>query len=673
MPIEVIRRYADEKWSPYTKEGDRYYIAKSQWADKDTVKGAGFVWHKEQKVWWTTEIGKACKLAEFADCLCKQELEDERAKRMKSVELSRSASTDVDFPRPDGLNYLGYQKVGIQYMIDRSGTLLADDMGLGKTIQCIGLLNADPTLKRVLVIVPASIRINWRRELEKWLVRDVKVAIGDNSMLPMPEDGYDIVIIGYDTARKMHAKLKKQHWDLLVVDEAHRVKNPDTQISRAIYGGRKKITKENGLPGYEDVPPIVARKIVFTTGTPIVNRPKELYYLLCAIDHSWRKKYYWYMRTFCNAHSTAFGMDADGANKEKLPELQQILRETIMIRRLKVDVLKELPPKRRQVIEFSDDEIAIVIGKEAQAVASRAEKRIELQERLMRAKIDGSDEAYNTAIKELQDFESIAFGDMAAVRKETAIAKIPYVINHLTEMMEAVDKIVLMAHHHEVQDQIFKHFGKVAVMHRGGMNDTEKQKSVDRFQQDASARIFVGSILASGVGTTLTAASYVCFAELDWVPGNVSQAEDRCHRIGQTDTVFVQHLVLAGSIDAKMARTIIEKQEIIELALDKEAVVEPIAVGIVPPVQTTRKEIAAIAEALTTEQVEAIHVGIRMLALYCDGAHRMDGMGFSKIDANIGHSFAQQSSLSPRQAAYGKKLCLKYKRQLPKEIIEAVK
>src|SRR3990167_6920453 len=164
-----------------------------------------------------------------------------------------------------------------------------------------------------------------------------------------------------------------------------------------------------------------------------------------------------------------------------------------------------------------------------------------------------------------------AFTEISKLRHATALAKLPMVMIHLRDQLDAGNKVVVFAHHHDVVAAIAAEFGAAAVTLTGETGMAERQAAVDRFQSDDSCTLFIGSIHAAGVGITLTAAAHVIFAELDWVPGNLSQAEDRCHRIGQSGSVLVQHLVLDGSIDATMAQTITAKQDIIDRALDDPA------------------------------------------------------------------------------------------------------
>lgn len=157
------------------------------------------------------------------------------------------------------------------------------------------------------------------------------------------------------------------------------------------------------------------------------------------------------------------------------------------------------------------------------------------------------------------------------MRHETALAKAPAVVSHLKDAMEGNrDKLIVFVHHKDVIDAMADAMQEVGVVQvTGDTPMAARQDAVDAFQNDPEVRLFIGNIQAAGVGLTLTASSHVVFAELDWVPGNMTQAEDRAHRIGQKNAVLVQHLVLDGSLDARLARTLIEKQAVLDQALDE--------------------------------------------------------------------------------------------------------
>jgi len=275
---------------------------------------------------------------------------------------------------------------------------------------------------------------------------------------------------------------------------------------------------------------------------------------------------FWLFATkFCNATGKPFGRDYSGASN--LDILQERLRASFMIRRLKKDVLTELPPKRRQIIAIPSTAAKSVVQQELnfyvtnQAMIEEAVAKAEIAQR------EGDKESYDAAAQDLKGLRQAAFEQMSRLRHDTAVAKVPYLIDYLKNTLEQEDKIVLFAHHQDVINPILDKFTSVAVKFDGTMSNGQKQQSVDRFQQDPKCKLFIGSVTAAGVGITLTAASYVLFAELDWRPAMVTQAEDRLHRIGQKESVLVQHVVFDGSLDANMAKKIVEKQKIIDKAI----------------------------------------------------------------------------------------------------------
>jgi SWI/SNF-related matrix-associated actin-dependent regulator 1 of chromatin subfamily A len=640
------------------------WIARCGYELRAVPKAAGFRWDPAQKVWFTTDGAIAAKLLD-PDGAAKvlAEHEQKQQARAAAIEASRAADVDVDLPVPEGLAYLPYQRAGIAIALARPAVLFGDEMGLGKTIQFIGLLNADPTLKRVLIVCPASLRLNWKRELAKWLVREMTIAIATpQSCHPLYSD---ITIVNYDILSKLSAKLHSVDWDAICCDEAHYLKNPEAKRTQAIVGKEKK--------GQVEAEPIKARKRVFLTGTPIPNRPIEGWPLFHYLDPVEFKSFFGYAKRYAAAASNGYGWDFSGSSN--LPELQDKLRASIMIRRLKADVLKELPAKRRSVIEIQAEDVDCV-SLEQEAWQRHEDAMLTMRTAVELAKASDDPQDYKDAVDRLKEAAQASFTEMSQLRHDTAVAKIPYVIEHLRNVTENGAKVVVFAHHHDVIEAIAKEFGSAAVTVYGATPMIERQQSVDRFQTDPSCLVFVGGILAAGVGLTLTAASHVVFAELDWVPGNVTQAEDRCHRIGQHDMVLVEHLVLEGSLDARMAHILVAKQEVIAAALDEKVVEAPVV-----PVKereraatesVSRDKLGELAAKLTAEKIYAIHQALQMLAGRCDGARELDGAGFSRIDVAIGHSLADAFSLTPRQAALGAKLVNKYRRQLPQTVLEAV-
>jgi SWI/SNF-related matrix-associated actin-dependent regulator 1 of chromatin subfamily A len=495
--------------------------------------------------------------------------------KLPYLHISAAVKQRVDaiaaLPIPAGLEYLDYQKDGILYGADHQHILNADEMGLGKTIQAIGILNADALSHRVLVICPATLKINWKREFKKWDVKNLSVEIIESGRiqkrkgvvdeLQFPDS--DVVIINFDILESWRTQLRQVRWDVLIVDEAHKLKNPKTGRTIEVFGCRKY--KEQ-----EAVDRIEARRYILLTGTPL-NKPRELWPVVRALDPrglgvSKRE----FEQRYCDGHmKPIYAKDTvlidgvkptrppiktvwDATGASNLDELNTLMRAKFMIRRMKADVLTQLPSKRRQ---------AIILAPTGPRLAGLIQKEVQMFDK------------YSAYVKE-QKFTTPEFQEMARVRKETGVAKVPFVIEHLKGVLDETDKVCVFAHHHEVVDGLvdaMREFG-VAVVD-GRTSNADRQKAVDAFQTGAP-RVFIGGIQAAGVGLTLTAASLAVFAELGWTPDELAQAEDRLHRITQVNSVLVQYLVWEGSLDERQAQLMVQKQEVSDKALGTKAITE---------------------------------------------------------------------------------------------------
>ena len=444
---------------------------------------------------------------------------------------------ELKIPCPPGLAYLPFQVEGVVFAAARRHALIADEPGLGKTIQAAGLINATEPEGRIVVVSPATLKINWQRELATWLVTPRECAISYGSDLP----DAPIVVIGYSTVHRHVVTLIERGIDLLVLDEAHAIKTATSARTKACTALIR-----------------AAKRGVYLSGTPLLNRPVELEPLLKAVGSPIAVNY---QRRYCAArmkdvYAGGHGQkrrvwDASGASN--LDELRERLRSEFMIRRLKADVLTELPAKTRRILALAD-----VAG--ADKIAARAAEL--LHEVDLEAIISGERPVPMDA------------SALALARHEEALAKLPVAMDYTHELLEdeGVPKLVIFAHHRDVLEGIvaaLADFGPVLLY--GGMADAAKQAAVDRFQTDPACRVFVGGILAAGVGIALTAASRVLMVEVDWVPANVTQAEDRCHRKGQHDAVLVEHLVVPGGIDERICRATVRKQAVLDRALDGAA------------------------------------------------------------------------------------------------------
>ena len=640
------------------------WVAESTFAEKDIPKAAKFRWNPAKKHWWTDDRAKAAKLIDFAEGEVHDELAAVAADRQAALDASAATDADIDVPVPDGLALMPFQRAGIAFCAGRDNALIADEMGLGKTIQAIGLINLT-SARRVLIICPASLRLNWRNELQAWLTDDLTIGVAKGKSFP----DTDIVIINFDILHTHHDRLREAEWDLQVIDEVHFCKSPKARRTKQALGFTKAEKVDGKWQDVVKVAPIPAKRRLFLTGTPLANRPLELFPVVQALGTF--TNFWQFAKRFCAAQKGRFGWDFSGASN--LPELQEILRTEVMVRRLKKDVLLDLPAKVRQVIEIPANGDFAAVTAEQDAWGEWEDEIVDLRAAVELSKASDDPAVFDAAVHALAEGLKVAFTAISKLRHETAVAKIPVVVEHIEDVLASGEKVVIFAHHHAVIDGLSAALTEAEVRHviLTGRDTLEaRQAAVESFQNDSGVQVFLGGIQAAGVGITLTAASHVIFAELDWVPANLSQAEDRCHRIGQTDSVLVQHLVLEGSLDAVMARKIVEKQRVIDEALDLE--IPEFKVPTVPIVEhddTPKKAIAAAAAKLTPEQVAAIHAGLRVLKSFCDGALAQDGMGFSKFDASIGHSLASCASLSPKQAALGQRLVRKFQRQLDPDLV----
>ena len=444
---------------------------------------------------------------------------------------------------PEGKQLLSYQEKAVRYILGARGTILADEMGLGKTITAIAVINALKAMN-VLVVCPASLRLNWKNELDDWLI-------------PIP--GQSVVVVSYNFADKLAGK-EIPPYDLVILDEAHYIKNPQSERSQAA----KALAAS-------------AKHVLLLTGTPMENRPIELWPLLqITCPEKWdppnpgigrivtqeqRKSHpgegpnFWeFANRYCGLKKTFYpgkgkqrsAWDFNGASN--LDELRGRLKATCMVRRLKYEVLKDLPAKRRQVIvlpatkDCNDDDL---LG-------------------------DLCEENYYDVIANLTAGQ-VEFEEWSRRRHEQGLAKLDEVIRYVENALDENEKIILFAHHQDVIDALsdtFKALGVDSVTVTGKTPQIDRAVAVERFQNEKTCRLFIGSIGAAGVGITLTAAQLVIFAELDPVPGKMNQAEDRAHRIGQKGMVLVVHLVLNRSLDARIAKILVKKQAILNQALD---------------------------------------------------------------------------------------------------------
>jgi SWI/SNF-related matrix-associated actin-dependent regulator 1 of chromatin subfamily A len=425
----------------------------------------------------------------------------------------------LPFELPRRGQLMPFQADGAGWLAGRRNSLLADDMGLGKTCQAIEVINSLGPEARILIVCPAGLRLNWLRELARWLTAARRAQIAKRYIPDVP-----IVLVSYDLLQRFEVQLRRRKWDLLICDEAHLIRNPATRRARHVLGDEWR-------------EPLDADRRILMTGTPMPNRPIEMWPLLRCLGLRMSRADFG--ERFCG------GRDFKGSSNSS--ELRDLLR-FYMLRRMKREVLTELPEKTRQIIRIQPAGSALA--------AIRAEG------------------AWGRQVRALEKFMGKPkLRDISELRHETAIAKIamPVVQDMLQEAADSYGKLVVFCYHNSSVAAVAALFPGRCVTYTGAHSTEERQRAVDRFQRDPACQVFIGTIGAAGVGITLTAASNEMFLEEDWTPGVIDQAEDRCWRYGQRNAVLVQHIVLEGSIDARELDRQLSKAEVIGRTIDRQS------------------------------------------------------------------------------------------------------
>jgi len=430
-----------------------------------------------------------------------------------------------NIPVPDCLTYFPFQRDGITFLASRKAALLADDMGLGKSVQTIGFLNYLTAFRSCLIVCPASLKTNWAREFDRWLCdknRSISVSTGAESKNDL---GADIVIINYDLLWKFHSVLSRRRWEVIVCDEGHYLKNPKAR--------RTKIAMDLASR---------AERRILLTGTPVLSRPSELWSLLNILDPIRWPNFYRFAHRYCAPVRTQWGWDFTGASNQR--ELAEMLRGGLMLRRLKKEVLPQLPIVTRQIIALSVDTSPLLWTLTCKV-----------------AELYGFD-PYNPPFR--IDPEKIPFELISEIRRETGALKAEVALDFIRDQtMDYGQKTVIFAHHLDLLKSLYEAFKETSVLVTGETPLFSRQKAVDAFQNDIAIQYFIASTRAMGQGITLTASSHVIFVEADWVPSILDQAEARLHRIGQRSNVLVQYLVLAGTLDERILAAVQEKRTVI--------------------------------------------------------------------------------------------------------------
>ncbi len=425
-----------------------------------------------------------------------------------------------------------YQKEGVQQIINvyDSRCLLADDMGLGKTRQALAFIS-HCLPGRILIICPSYLRYHWSRCLHEWLNLEVQMVKKGSE----PLEG-QACVVSYDM---LHAlQIPSGLFNIVVCDESHYVKSRKTKRTKATT-------------------PVVksARFALLMTGTPALNRPIELFSQLLMLRPSYVKNYTSYATRYCNGKQTPFGFDDRGSSNSH--ELHWILKKGFMVRRLKRDVLTQLPPKTRHTVWL---EVKSVKLKEVESGFKQWKKLNNTIYKLP----SGSDQ------QRLQIFERQKV--ISELMRATAAAKCEAIVLWVLQSLHEGRSFIFFAYHqiilNAVEEAVQKH--NFTYMRIDGSTSAHKRnENVENFQNDTNIRIAILSLMAAGTGITLTRVSECVFGELYWVPGVMIQAEDRIHRISQTDNVTIKYLLGTDTLDTYVHPSLCKKLATLDSLVDK--------------------------------------------------------------------------------------------------------
>ena len=430
----------------------------------------------------------------------------------------------IDYEKYSHRPPLEHQKEAIKSLVENKKFILADDMGLGKTTSTI-IAALETGAKKILIICPASLKINWQREIENYSNRPTSIIEGKKW-----EDS-DFIIINYDIIKNFHDEKKKSDsvllktkFDLVIIDEAHYIQNKQAQRTKLI----------NDFVSNVD-------RLWLLTGTPITSRPINYFNLLNLIECPVAKNWMAYVKRYCNGFQFQAGRrkiwNVSGASN--LEELRD-RTAPLVLRRLKENVL-DLPDKIITPVYLR------LKSKEYEA--------------LMGEYYDWYDKNGES------DSLTLQFTKLTKVRQVIAEEKVPSTIEICENIVEQGKKVIVFTNFTKTLEMILEHFGKKAVRLDGQMSQKERQMSVDRFQNEDDVMVFVGNIKAAGVGITLTAGEAVVMNDLSFLPSDHSQAEDRSYRYGQKNNVLVYYPIFDNTVEGIIYDILKKKKDIFETVM----------------------------------------------------------------------------------------------------------
>lgn len=493
-----------------------------------------------ETVLFTAEPYAAVAFFEYASPRAAEAL----AQLQGEVASSWAVDSQAHIDCPPDKELSGFQKAGVEYLMRRENGLCGDQPGLGKTMQAICLAN-EMRAKRILVLCPANIRLQWVKRIREWTTMRWPFTV-----YPILHGRHGVhpdaawTVVSYDLARTpaIGRALAKGQYDLLVLDEAHYLKSIDAQRSRAVFGGGENREFDH-----------LASRAAYTlglTGTPLPNRPREAYTLargLCFDSIDWMSAEKFETRfNPSEQRETAEGKLYIKEEVGRSGELQSRLRANFMVRRLKREVLPQLKLPALDIIHVDEDSHV--------KAALKAESMLDIDP------------------ENLEGVDASIMGQVSTVRRMMGIAIAPHAADYIDMLLEGgEEKVVVFAWHTQVLDILAKKLARYNPLRIDGSTPpTRKQAIIEQFKL-RHHRLIIGNLLSMGTGTD--GLQEVCqrgvAAECDWTPGNNEQAIDRLDRMGQEGAVLFDFLVAKGSFSERVLGTSLRKKQDTHKALDR--------------------------------------------------------------------------------------------------------
>jgi len=524
------------------KFGGKWKPKKKMWSyplEIEVVDYATEIWSKKG---FTLE--KSGILKEWYE---KRKIERENLLINKDREEVRPEELDTELAN----TLYDFQRVGVNFLTETKGAILGFDMGLGKTITSLAvsdIINAS----KVLIVCPASLKYNWAEEIEKWLPNK-KYSILDGSKkkrIKALNSDVDFYITNYASLREksrvkvngnwikidneLFKEINKQNFDIGIYDEIHRAKNRKSQQTKALY----KIA--NGID-----------RNYLLTGTPIINTPEDLWSLLHIIDRNKFSSFWRFVHRYCEVWDNGFGKEIGSAKNPK--EFREMLKP-YMLRRLKEEVIEGMPEltKQKQWVELEGEQNKIYHQMEKNMIAELSEQE-EIKAPIIISKI--------MRLKQISVSEQL-LAEKPSLKKFKKSAKIK-VLNEIIDD-SGDQKLVVFTQFQKSAKLLAKLLDKQKIGYgiiHGGVKTEQRQKEVNKFQNNKDCKVFIATIKTGGLGLTLTAGSIAVFLDKDWTTANNNQAVDRLHRIGQEKNVTVIELLAKDSIEEYIEKLLAEKQK----------------------------------------------------------------------------------------------------------------